>query len=149
MDEEGEGSKRRVRGLIQTYKANRKGLKLLSKACKREKVQKRCRKRTEGFCRWLGIWGERDYLMSKVMGVFGITIKDLPWLTVEAGAIHPRARPVRLTGTVQTEILGYAKKKRIKNGSIFQIYSGIFRMADRPGEHLLFHRRHQCCDWTT
>ena len=57
MDEEGEGSKRRVRGLIQTYKANRKGLKLLSKACKREKVQKRCRKRTEGFCRWLGIWG--------------------------------------------------------------------------------------------
>ena len=85
MDEEGEGSKRRVRGLIQTYKANRKGLKLLSKACKRENVQKRCRKRTEGFCRWLGIWGERDYLMSKVMGVFGITIKDLPWLTVEAG----------------------------------------------------------------
>lgn len=76
---------------------------------------------------------EKTYLVIKMMGGFGLTLQELPQLTVETVKIGELSRggdrPVRLTEAVQTELLDYAREKGNQSGPIFQTSSG--RPIDR------------------
>lgn len=76
---------------------------------------------------------EKTYLVIKVMGGFGLTLQELPKLTVEAVKIgelsRAGGRSVRLTEALQTELLAYTRERGNQSGPIFQTSSG--RPIDR------------------
>lgn len=71
---------------------------------------------------------EKAYLLIKLMGGFGITLQELPQLTVktvETGEIsRARQRPVRLPKALQEELAAYARQKGVKDGPVFQTAAG-------------------------
>lgn len=66
---------------------------------------------------------ERTYLLIKLFGAVGLTVQELPQVTVEAaeaGTLCLSAgRTVRIPGSLRTELLEYAKREGIISGLIF------------------------------
>ena len=71
---------------------------------------------------------ERTYLLVKVFGTLGLSLQELPKLTVEAAeagrlAKAPR-QTVRLPECLREELLGYAERAHITGGPIFASREG-------------------------
>lgn len=66
---------------------------------------------------------ERTYLLIKLFGAAGLTVQELPRVTVEAvqdGSLSPSAgRIVHIPESLRTELLDYAKREGIMSGLIF------------------------------
>lgn len=65
---------------------------------------------------------EREYLMIKVFAATGISVRDLPRLTMEAaqtGKIKLPASVVHIPDCLGEELLDYAKRKGISSGPLF------------------------------
>lgn len=74
---------------------------------------------------------EKAYLLVKVFGTLGLTVQELPELTVETvrqGAVELPARKlertVRIPHYVQRELLDYIKRNSVTNGSVFRGRNG-------------------------
>nr|WP_326185983.1 hypothetical protein [uncultured Oscillibacter sp.] len=71
---------------------------------------------------------EREYLMVKVFAATGISVRDLPRLTVEAaqaGKIKLPASVVHIPDCLGEELLDYAKRKGISSGPLFVTRSRV------------------------
>lgn len=71
---------------------------------------------------------EREYLMVKVFAATGISLQDLPRLTVEAaraGKIKLSASVVHIPNCLREELLDYAERKGISTGPLFVNRSGL------------------------
>lgn len=74
---------------------------------------------------------ERTYFMVKVFAILGLTIHDLPKLTVEAvhegmlvtSANHSR-QLIQIPNCLQRELLGYIRREGIRTGPVFITRSG-------------------------
>ena len=74
---------------------------------------------------------EKAYLLVKVFGTLGLTVQELPELTVETvrqGAMELAARKlestVRIPHYVQRELLDYIKRNGVADGSVFRGRNG-------------------------
>lgn len=71
---------------------------------------------------------ERLYLMVKVFGSMGVSVQELPELTVEAvreGAVTaPGGRRLQLPECLREELLDYARREGIRQGPVFVTRSG-------------------------
>lgn len=71
---------------------------------------------------------EREYLMVKVFAATGISVRDLPRLTVEAaraGKIKLPAAVVHIPDCLREELLDYAKRQGIVTGPLFVTRNGV------------------------
>ncbi len=70
---------------------------------------------------------QRAYLLVKVFGSVGLSVQELPLLTVEAarqGLLWAGGQPVRLPGCLQTELQSYAAQTGVYSGPVFVSGSG-------------------------
>lgn len=75
---------------------------------------------------------ERTYFMVKVFAILGLTIHDLPKLTVEAvhegmlvtSANHSR-QLIQIPNCLQKELLGYIRREGIRTGPVFITRNGV------------------------
>lgn len=70
---------------------------------------------------------QRAYLLVKVFGSVGLSVQELPLLTVEAakqGTLWAGGQPVRLPGCLQAELLDYALRAGAYSGPVFATPSG-------------------------
>jgi len=70
---------------------------------------------------------EREYLLIKVFGSTGLTLCDLPQLTVEVVQIGKLVLPgsvIHIPNCLREELLDYIQRERIVSGSIFVTRSG-------------------------
>ncbi len=70
---------------------------------------------------------QRTYLLVKVFGSVGLSVQELPLLTVEAarqGLLWAGGQPVRLPGCLQTELQSYAAQTGVYSGPVFVSGSG-------------------------
>ena len=82
---------------------------------------------------------DKAYLLIKLMGSFGVELKDLPNVTVAAvksGTIPRRSgESIALTSEMRSELLAYLRRKGIKDGLVFRTASGM--VLDRKNVHWL------------
>ena len=65
---------------------------------------------------------EKTYLLTKVFALTGLNIEDLPLLTVESirmGQVETKWRIVKIPPSLCTELLSFARKEGITEGSVF------------------------------
>lgn len=70
---------------------------------------------------------EREYLLTKMFASTGLTVHDLPCLTVEAvnaGAIRLSGAIIHIPECLRAELLDYLRREGIFSGSIFVTKSG-------------------------
>lgn len=71
---------------------------------------------------------ERAYLLTKVFARTGLTVQELPKLTLEAakaGVVERHAGlPAKLPGCLRSELLSYAQRRAIDSGPLFVTRSG-------------------------
>lgn len=71
---------------------------------------------------------ERAYLLTKVFACTGLTVQELPKLTLEAakaGVVERHAGlPAKLPGCLRSELLSYAQRRAIDSGPLFVTRSG-------------------------
>lgn len=70
---------------------------------------------------------ERTYLLVKVFAATGVTIQELPLITVEAAEAGRLALPtlvLRIPPCLRTELLDYAERKDIVSGPVFVTKTG-------------------------
>ena len=71
---------------------------------------------------------ERAYLLTKVFACTGLTVQELPKLTLEAakaGVVERHAGlPAKLPGCLRSELLSYAQRRAIDSGPLFVMRSG-------------------------
>jgi len=70
---------------------------------------------------------EREYLLIKLFGATGLTLRDLPRLTVEAvqdGKVGLPASVIRIPNCLQEELLDYIQRERIVSGPVFVTKAG-------------------------
>lgn len=70
---------------------------------------------------------EREYLLIKVFGSTGLTLRDLPRLTAEAvksGKIRLPSSDLRIPSCLREELLDYIRREEIISGSVFVTKAG-------------------------
>lgn len=70
---------------------------------------------------------ERAYFLMKVLGSIGISLHDLPLLTVEAlkaGRLVLPTEIIYISGCLQKELLGYTRRNGITTGAVFVTKNG-------------------------
>lgn len=70
---------------------------------------------------------ERVYLLIKVFGSTGLTLRELPRLTVEAakeGRIHLSGLTLHIPACLRKELLDYAERKGVSSGPLFVTQCG-------------------------